>query len=75
MVSSPRALAASSRCRTLNKYEARAVGPDQDRRLQTLVENAGRELVYSLLFEGRTTLDRHVDVGDWDGLALHHVEP
>jgi hypothetical protein len=23
----------------------------------------GRELVYSLLFEGRTTLDRNVDVG------------
>jgi hypothetical protein len=57
---------------TLNKYEARAVGPDQDRRLQTLVENTCRDLVYSLLFEGRAALDRNVDVGDWDNLALHH---
>ena len=37
---------------TLNKYEARAVRPDQDRRLQALVENAGRDLVYSFWFEG-----------------------
>jgi hypothetical protein len=57
---------------TLNKYEARAVGPDQDRRLQTLVENTCRDLVYSLLFEGRTALDRNVDVGYRDNLALHH---
>ena len=56
---------------TLYKHEARAVSPDQDRRLQTFVENAGRDLVYSLLFEGRTTLDRNVDIGDWDGLAPH----
>ena len=55
---------------TLNEYEARAVRPDQDRRLQTLVENAGRDLVYSFLFEGRTTLDRNVDVSDWDDLRF-----
>src|SRR5262249_57760590 len=30
------------------------------------------DLVYSVLVEGRTTLDRNVDVGDWDSLALHH---
>ena len=41
-------------------YQARAVRPYQDRRLQILVENAGRDLVYSLLFEGRTTFDRNV---------------
>src|SRR5690242_8988477 len=57
---------------TLNKHKARTVRPDQDRRLQTLVENAGRDLVYSFLFEARAPLDRNVDVGDWDGLALHH---
>ena len=56
----------------LDKYKARAVRPDEDRRLQTLVENAGRDLVYSLLFEGRTSLGRNVNVSDWDGLALHH---
>src|ERR1700722_20794512 len=44
-------------------------------RLQALVENAGRDLVYSFWFEGRTTLGRNVDVSDWDGLALHHDEP
>jgi hypothetical protein len=57
---------------TLNKYEARAVRPDQDRRLQTLVENARRDFVYSLLFEGRTSLGRNANVSDWDRLALHH---
>ena len=60
---------------TLNKDEARAVRPYQDRRLQALVENAGRDLVYSFWHEGRTTLGRNVDVSDWDGLALHHDEP
>ena len=57
---------------TFDEHEARAVRPDEDRRLQTLVENAGRDLVYSLLFEGRTSLGRNVNVSDWDGLALHH---
>jgi hypothetical protein len=57
---------------TLYKYEARAVSPYQDRRLQALVENARRDLVYSLLFERGTSLGRNVDVSDWDGLALHH---
>jgi len=60
---------------TLDKYEARPVRPNKDRRLQALVENAGRDLVYSFWFEGRTTLGRNVDVSDWDGLALHHDEP
>jgi hypothetical protein len=40
----------------LDKYKARAVGPDEDRRLQTLVENARRDLVYSLLFKARSPL-------------------
>jgi hypothetical protein len=57
---------------TLNEYEARAVHPYQDRRLQALVENACRDLFYSLLFEGGTPLNRNVDVGDCDGLTLHH---
>jgi hypothetical protein len=56
---------------TLNKYEARAVWPYLGL-LQTLVENAGRDLVYSFLFEGSTALDRNVNVSDWDNLALHH---
>ena len=50
---------------TLNKYEARAVRPDQDRRLQALVENAGRDLVYSFsaslnirCFRARSPLNR-----------------
>ena len=71
MVSSPSALAASSRCRHSTTRSARRppllrLAPADP------VENAGRELVYSLLLEGRTTPDRNVDVGDWDGLALHH---
>ena len=56
---------------TLHKYEARPVRPNKDRRPQALVENARRDLVYSLLFERSTSLGRNVDVSDWDGLALH----
>src|SRR5262249_30279184 len=58
----------------LNKYEACAVRPDQDRRLQTPVENACRDLVYSLLFERCTALDRNVDISDLDGLAFQMIE-
>jgi hypothetical protein len=57
---------------TLNKYEARPVRPNKDRRLQAPVENASRDLVYSFLFERATTLGRNVDVSDCDSLALHH---
>ena len=57
---------------TLNEYEARAVRPYQNWRLQALVENTRRDLFYSFLFEGGTPLDRNVDVSDCDGLALHH---
>src|SRR6476660_9205255 len=60
---------------TLNEYEARAVRSYQDGRLQALVENARRDLVYSFLFERATTLGRNVDVSDCDSLALHHAEP
>ena len=57
---------------TLNEYEARPVRPNKDRRLQSLVEDARRDLVYSFLFERATTLGRNVDVSDCDSLALHH---
>ena len=57
---------------TLNKYEARAVGSYSNRCLEALVENARRDLVYSLLFKGRSPLDRNVNVSDRDGLALQH---
>jgi hypothetical protein len=43
--------------KTFNKHEARTICPDKDWRLQTLVENAGRDLVYSLLFERCTGLN------------------
>ena len=56
---------------TLDKYEARPVRPNKDRRLQALVENARRDLVYSLLLERSTSLGRNVDVSDWDSIALH----
>ena len=58
---------------TLDKYEARPVRPNKDRRLQALVENARRDLVYSLLLERSTSLGRNVDVSDWDSIALHHA--
>jgi hypothetical protein len=60
---------------TLNEYQARAVPSYQDGRLQALVENTGRDLVYSFLFERAATLGRNVDVSDCDSLALHHDEP
>lgn len=56
----------------LNQYKARAVRSHQDRRALAVVEHAGGDFVDALLFEGGTPLRRHVDVGDGEGLALHH---
>jgi hypothetical protein len=72
MVSSPRALAASSRCRPSTSTKRAPSGLTKIGDSQLFIENAGGDLVYSFPFEGRTTLDRNIDVRDWDGLALHH---
>jgi ADP-ribose pyrophosphatase YjhB (NUDIX family) len=56
----------------LDQHKARAVRPHQDRRLLAVIEHAGRDLVHALLFERGASFDRHVDVGNCKGLALHH---
>src|SRR6516162_5322071 len=56
----------------LNEHETRSVGPNEDRCLQALVENARGDLVYALPFEGRAPFHRHVDISDCYGRTLHH---
>ncbi len=57
---------------TFYKYKAHSIRPYSDWHLEALVENTRRDLVYSLLFEGRSPFDRNVDGVDCDGLALQH---
>lgn len=58
----------------LDQHEAGTVGAHQDRRLLAGFEHAGGDFVHAFLLKRGTPFDRHVDVGDGDGLALHHGE-
>jgi hypothetical protein len=56
-----------------NEHEPSTVRPYQDRRLLALLEHARGDFIYALLIKGGTPFDRHVDVCDREGLALHHA--
>jgi hypothetical protein len=58
---------------TFDQHKASAVRPYKDRRLLALIEDARRDFVYALLIKSGALLNRHVDVRDRDGLALHHA--
>src|SRR4029079_14520896 len=56
----------------LHQDETIAIAPDQDRRLLTDLQYALRDVVDDLGIERAPALDRHIDVGDRERLALHH---
>lgn len=57
---------------TLDQHEACAVGAHQYRPLLAGIEHAGGDYVDVLLLKRGPPFDRHVDIGDGEGLALHH---
>src|ERR1700693_3999344 len=56
----------------LDQDEAIAVTTHQDRRLLPDLEHALRKLLHGRGLERRAALHRHIDVRDWEFLALHH---
>src|SRR5215831_9665851 len=57
----------------LDQYEARSIRAYQDRRLLALLEHAVRDRIDALQVERFAPRGRHVDIGDWKGLAFQHV--
>jgi hypothetical protein len=55
----------------LNQDKTLTVAPQQDRRLQTVLQNAFREFVDNSGIERSATRHRHVDLCHWKRLASH----
>jgi hypothetical protein len=73
IVFSPRALAASNRCRPSTSTKRAPSARSQDRRSQAVVKHARGDFVYAPLIKGGAPFDWHVDVCDRNGLALHRA--
>src|ERR1035437_4510212 len=56
----------------LDQHETLAVGAHLDRHLLAVLEHAGGDLVDARLHQRFAPLDRHVDLGDREILALEH---
>ena len=60
---------------TLDQHEACAIRPHQDWHLLPVFEHAGGDFIDAPLLQRRASLDRYVNVGDGENLALHGLPP